>query len=347
MIRFNCDYQEAAHPRILERLARTGMEQMPGYGEDAMCDAARARIRALCEAPDADVQFLVGGTQANFTLLAAALRSYQGALAAETAHIAVHETGAVEATGHKVLTLPQTDGKITAAQVDGYCAAHYADEAHEHMVMPRAVYISQATELGTIYTRAELRALRKVCDKWKLYLYIDGARLGYAMAAEGCDVDLPFLARTADAFYIGGTKQGALFGEAMVLLNDDLKRDFRYVIKQKGGMLAKGWLLGVQFDELLRDELYFSLSAHAVRLAMKLKGALTEMGAAFLVDSPTNQQFPILPDAALAELGRNFSYSYQCRVDESRSAVRLCTSWATREADLDALIAELRRLLRK
>ncbi len=345
MKRFNCDYQEAAHPRILVRLARTNMDQMPGYGEDEVCDAARARIRALCAAPEADVQFLVGGTQANFTLLAAALRSYQGVLAAQTAHIAVHETGAVEATGHKVLTLPPEDGKITAAQVDAACAAHYADEAHEHMVMPKAVYISQATELGTIYSRAELEAMRAVCDRWQLYLYVDGARLGYAMAAEGCDVDLPALARLADAFYIGGTKQGALFGEAMVIRNDALKRDFRYVIKQKGGMLAKGWLLGMQFDELLRDDLYFELSRHAVRLAMKLRAALTEMGVPFLLDSPTNQQFPILPDVVLAELGREFSYSYQCRVDESHSAVRLCTSWATTEEDLDALIEELWRLL--
>ena len=331
MIRFNCDYQEAAHPRILERIARTNMEQMPGYGEDAVCDAARTRIRELCAAPEADVQFLVGGTQANFTLLAA-----------ETAHINVHETGAVEATGHKVLTLPPAAGKIAAAQVDDYCAAHWADEAHEHMVMPGAVYVSQATELGTVYTREELAALRKVCDKWKLYLYVDGARLGYAMASEGCDVDLPFLARTADAFYIGGTKQGALMGEAMVLVNDELKRDFRYVLKQKGGMLAKGWLLGIQFDELLRDGLYFELSAHAVRLAMKLKAALRDLNVPFLVDSPTNQQFPILPDAVLAELGRESSYSYQCRADATHSAVRLCTSWATREEDVDALIAALR-----
>ena len=345
MMRFNCDYQEAAHPRILERLMRTNMDQMPGYGEDAVCDAARGRIRELCEAPDAYVQFLVGGTQANFTLLAAALRSYQGVIAAETAHIATHETGAVEATGHKVLALPQMEGKITAAQVDAYCAAHYGDAAHEHMVMPKAVYISQATELGTIYSRAELSALREICDKWKLYLYVDGARLGYAMAAEGNDVDLPYLAKTADAFYIGGTKQGALFGEAMVILNDELKRDFRYVIKQKGGMLAKGWLLGLQFDELFRDDLYFELSRHAVEQAARLRDALAGMGVPFLVDSPTNQLFPILPDDVIAKLGEEFSYSYQQRMDESHSAVRLCTSWATRAADVDALIAALKQLL--
>ena len=266
-------------------------------------------------------------------------------VSAESGHIAVHETGAVEATGHKVLTLPQENGKITAAQVDELCRLHFGDDSHEHMVMPRAVYLSQATELGTVYSRDELLAMRSVCSKWNLYLYIDGARLGYAMASEGCDVDLPFLAQVADAFYIGGTKQGALFGEAMVILNDELKKDFRYVIKQKGGMLAKGRLLGLQFEELLRDGLYFDLSAHAVRLAMKLKAALQDMGCKFLVDSPSNQQFVILPDAVLAKLGEKYSYSYQQRMDESNSAVRLCTSWATREDHVDQLIADIRALL--
>lgn len=347
MIRFNCDYQECAHPRILQKLMDTNMEQMPGYGEDEVCEAARARIRELCAAPDAYVQFLVGGTQANFTLLSAALRSYQGVISPETGHIATHETGAIEATGHKVIALPQQDAKISAQQVDAFCRLHFGDEAHEHMVMPKAVYISQATELGTLYTRAELSALREVCDRWKLYLYVDGARLGYAMAATACDVDLPFMAQVADAFYIGGTKQGALFGEAMVILNDELKRDFRYVIKQKGGMLAKGRLLGLQFNELLRDDLYFELSRHAVKMAMKLKNALTEMQVPFLVDSPTNQQFPILPDAVLKGLEGEFSYSYQQRMDQSHSAVRFCTSWATQEAHVEQLIGALKRLMQQ
>ena len=345
MIRFNSDYQEGAHPRILEALVQTNMAQTCGYGEDEVCEEARARIRQLCAAPDADVQFLVGGTQANFTLLAAALRCYQGVIAAETAHIAVHETGAVEATGHKVIALPQVNGKIRAEQVAEYCRLHFSDGSHEHMVMPKAVYVSEATELGTVYNRAELDALRRVCNEWKLYLYVDGARLGYAMASEGCDVDFPYLAKVADAFYIGGTKQGALFGEAMVLLNAELKRDFRYVLKQKGGMLAKGRLLGLQFNELLKDGLYAELSERAVGLAMKLKRALTELGVRFLVDSPSNQQFPILPDAVLAALDGDFSYAYQQRVDAAHSAVRFCTSWATREADVDALIAALRARL--
>lgn len=345
MIRFNSDYQEGAHPRILQRMLQTNLEQHPGYGENECCAEARAMIQRACEAPEVDVHFLVGGTQTNFTFLAAALRCYQGAVCADTAHIAVHETGSVEATGHKVITLPQRDGKITAAQVDECCRLHFSDGSHEHMVMPKVVYLSESTELGTVYTRAELTEMRAVCDKWKLWLYVDGARLGYAMASEACDVDLPFLARTADAFYIGGTKQGALFGEALVIVNDALKPDFRYVLKQKGGMLAKGWLLGIQFSELFRDGLYFELSDHAQALAMRLKAALTEWNVPFLVDSPTNQQFPVLPDAVLDALAEKYSFSEQQRVDATHRAVRFCTSWATQQAQLDALISDLRALL--
>ena len=345
MIYFNCDYTEGCHPKILERLCDTNLMQTIGYGEDEFCAEARAMIQRACEAPEVDVHFLVGGTQTNFTFLAAALRCYQGAVCADTAHIAVHETGSVEATGHKVITLPQRDGKITAAQVDECCRLHFSDGSHEHMVMPKVVYLSESTELGTVYTRAELTEMRAVCDKWKLWLYVDGARLGYAMASEACDVDLPFLARTADAFYIGGTKQGALFGEALVIVNDALKPDFRYVLKQKGGMLAKGWLLGIQFSELFRDGLYFELSDHAQALAMRLKAALTEWNVPFLVDSPTNQQFPVLPDAVLDELAEKYSFSEQQRVDATHRAVRFCTSWATQQAQLDALISDLRALL--
>ena len=345
MIRFNSDYQEGAHPRILQRMLQTNLEQHPGYGEDECCAEARAMIQRACEAPEVDVHFLVGGTQTNFTFLAAALRCYQGAVCADTAHIAVHETGSVEATGHKVITLPQRDGKITAAQVDECCRLHFSDGSHEHMVMPKVVYLSESTELGTVYTRAELTEMRAVCDKWKLWLYVDGARLGYAMASEACDVDLPFLARTADAFYIGGTKQGALFGEALVIVHDALKPDFRYVLKQKGGMLAKGWLLGIQFSELFRDGLYFELSDHAQALAMRLKAALTEWNVPFLVDSPTNQQFPVLPDGVLDALAEKYSFSEQQRVDATHRAVRFCTSWATQQAQLDALISDLRALL--
>ena len=343
MIRFNCDYGEGAHPRILERLSRTNFTQTPGYGEDEFCREAADIIRGLCEAPGADVHFLTGGTQANLTVLSAALRPHQGVLSAETGHIAAHETGAVEATGHKVLALPHENGKISAEQIGETCRLHFADDAHEHIVMPGAVYVSNPTELGTIYARRELQALREVCDRWDMIMFVDGARLGYGLAAPGNDLTLPFLASVADAFTIGGTKVGALFGEAVVLANAALKRDFRYIIKQKGGMLAKGRLLGIQFSELLRDGLYFELSEHAVKLALRLKEALAGCGYPFLVDSPTNQQFPILPDALLSELGSRYTYSHQMRVDESRSAVRFCTSWATRPEDVDTLIEDIRR----
>ena len=344
MIRFNSDYLEGAHPRILQRLVDTNLEQTPGYGEDAHCDAARAAIRRLCQAPDADVQFLAGGTQTNATVLASVLRPWQGAIAADTGHIAVHESGAVEATGHKVIALPGTDGRITAEQVDACCRLHFTDESHEHMVMPGAVYISHPTEVGTLYSLAELEALRAVCDRWNLVLFLDGARLGYGLASPENDITLPDLARLCDAFYIGGTKQGLLFGEAVVIRDPARFPAFRYMIKQQGGMLAKGRLLGLQFEEALRDGLYFELAGHAIRLAMKLRDAFRTAGIPVLVDSPTNQQFPILPDAALEKLGEKYSYATIQRVDEGHTAVRFCTSWATREDAVDALIADLQAL---
>ena len=347
MIRFNSDYQEGAHPRILEKLIETNMVQTNGYGEDPFCDEARELIKKVCRAENADVHFLVGGTQTNFTFLSAAMRPYQGVLSAASGHIAVHETGSVEATGHKVIELPHVNGKINAQQISEYCRLHFSDDSHEHMVMPKVVYISQPTEYGTLYSKEELLSIRAACDQWKLYLFIDGARMGYGLASEACDVDLPFLAEVTDAFYIGGTKQGALFGEALVISNDVLKPDFRYVIKQKGGMLAKGRLLGVQFIELFRDGLYFELSAHAHKLAMKLKTAFIEMGLPFLIESPTNQQFPILPDSALEELKKDYAYSYIQRVDENHSCVRFCTGWATLEENVDKLIADMKAILAK
>ncbi len=343
MIRFNCDYCEGAHPRILEKLLQTNLVQTAGYGEDEYCREAADIIRRLCQAPDAAVHFLVGGTQTNLTVLCAALRPWQGVIAAETGHIAAHESGAIEATGHKVLTLPHRDGKISAAQIASTCAAHWEDATHEHMVMPGAVYLSHPTEFGTLYTQAEIKEIRAVCDRYGLILFLDGARLGYGLAAEENDLTLPFLARTTDVFYIGGTKQGALFGEAAVLSNPSLDQNFRYLIKQRGGMLAKGRLLGIQFAELLRDGLYFSLAGHAVQLAQKLRRAFKEAGFPFLIDSPTNQQFPILPDTLLAKLGEKYAYSFIERVDEHRSAVRFCTSWATREEAVNQLIEDIRR----
>lgn len=344
MILFNSDYLEGAHPKIMERLLETNMEQTPGYGEDDHCREAAAAIRRLCHTPEADVHFLVGGTQTNATVLSAILRPYQGVISADTGHIAVHETGAIEAGGHKVIALPAANGKLDAGQVSECCRLHFSDESHEHMVMPAAVYISNPTEVGTLYSREELIAMRAVCDRWRLSLYLDGARLGYGLASPENTLDLPFLAHVCDAFYIGGTKQGLLFGEALVISSDALKPNFRYMIKQQGGMLAKGRLLGVQFEEVFKDGLYFKLSEHAIQLAMRLKQAMVELGIPFLFDSPTNQQFPILPDAVLNMLRYKYSYATIQRVDSKHTAVRFCTSWATKEKQVDSLIADLRAL---
>ena len=343
MIRFNCDYGEGAHPVILQKLVETNMVQTPGYGEDEFCREAADMIREACHAPEAAVHFLVGGTQTNLTVIDAALRPYQGVISAATGHIHVHETGAVEACGHKILALETADGTLDPVKVDEYCRLHFSDEAHEHLVMPGCVYISHPTELGTLYTREQILALRRVCDAYHMPLFLDGARLGYGMAADP-SVDLPFLAQNCDAFYIGGTKQGALFGEALVITNSELGSNFRYLIKQHGGMLAKGRLLGIQFAELFRNGLYFEMSKHAITCAMKLKAAFAEKGYPFYVDSPTNQQFPVLPDAHLFRLREKYSFSYQARVDDTHSAVRFCTSWATDMKNVDALIEDIKAL---
>lgn len=341
MIRFECDYGEGAHPRILERLAATNMEQTAGYGEDPHCEAARGYIRELCRMPDADVHFLVGGTQANLTVIAAALRPHQGVIAAESGHINVHETGAIEATGHKVITVPGENGKITAGEVRGVCDSHWRDPTHEHIAQPAMVYISNPSEIGTIYTLAELEEISKVCRKCGLPLFMDGARLGYGLACELCDYTLADIAALCDVFYIGGTKVGALFGEAVVITDAALKRDFRYIMKQRGAMLAKGRLLGIQFEALFGDGLYFEISRHATELAMKLRAACTAKGYPFLVDSMTNQQFPILPNSLIERLKVKFAFSLWQPTDAAHTAVRFCTSWATKEEHLDELIAEL------
>lgn len=346
MIYFNNDYSEGCHEKVLEKLIATNMTQTLGYGEDEYCRSAAEKIRAKCNCPDAAVHFLVGGTQANLTVIDAALRSHQGALGADTAHINVHETGAVEATGHKVLWVPHQDGKLTAKQVEDTVNAHYASSSFEHTVQPKLVYISNPTELGTLYTLAELEELSAACHKHGLYLFLDGARLGYGMEAKGNDVTMADLARLCDVFYIGGTKVGALFGEAVVITNAGLKEDFRYLIKQHGGMLAKGRLLGVQFDALMEDDLYFKIAARADRLADKLRDKMVSLGVKFLVESTTNQLFPILPDAVLAKLDEKYVYCEQERVDAQNRAVRFCTSWATKEENVDALCADLETLMK-
>ena len=346
MIYFNNDYSEGCHPKILEKLQQTNLVQTPGYGVDEYCRQAANHIRRHCGSDELDVHFLVGGTQANLTVIDAALRPHQGALCAVSGHINVHETGAVEATGHKVLALPSDDGKITAQQVHDYVTAHRNDPDGEHTVQPKLVYISHPTELGTLYSLAELTALADTCHALGLYLFMDGARLGYGLAARGSDVTLPDVARLCDVFYIGGTKVGALFGEAVVFSNRSLGEDFRYAIKQHGGMLAKGRLLGVQFGVLFEDNLYFQAGAYADRLADQIRQKLEELGCPMLVEGVTNQLFPILPDAVLADLAKEFSFVTMDKIDEEHHAVRFCTSWATRQENVDKLCEALNRLLR-
>ncbi len=345
MVYFTSDYTEGCHERILRRMMETNYEQTPGYGTDYHCENAARYIKAACGREDLDVHFLVGGTQTNLTVIDAALRPHQGAVCVESGHINVHETGAVEATGHKCLTLPSPDGKITAAQVAELVHLHRTDESMEHTAQPKLVYISNPTEYGTIYSLAELEALSAVCRELGLYLFVDGARLGYGLRCRENDVTMADLARLCDAFYIGGTKVAALFGEALVLTNDALREDFRYLIKQHGGMLAKGRLLGIQFETLFEDGLYWTISDHALAMADILRSALTEAGLLMQVDSPTNQLFPIVPDSLLEKLREKYAVTYMNRVDEGRSCIRLCTSWCTKEEDVRAFCADLKEYL--
>lgn len=335
MIRFTNDYGEAAHPQILEAIARTNLEGNPGYSTDDHSARARALICEKIARPDAAVHFLVGGTQTNFTLIAAALRPYEAVISADSGHICTHETGAVEATGHKCVACPAVDGKLTPAAVEAAVLAH----TDEHMVLPRLVYVSQTTEIGTVYSRAELEALRAVCDKHGLYLYLDGARLGSALACS--DVTLPDLGRLCDAFTLGGTKNGALFGEALVLTHPALNDHFRWQIKQRGGMLAKGWLLGLQFEVLMTGGLYEELGAHANAMAQRLKAGIAALGYGFTADSPSNQQFAVLPDAVIDALRGEFDFIPMAKQPGGCTEVRLVTSWATTPEAVDAFLEAL------
>jgi len=342
MIRFNCDYLEGTHPRILQALTETNMVQTCGYSEDEYCEAAREAIKKVCKCEDAAVHFLVGGTQANLTVISSILRPHQAVLSVKEGHVNAHETGAIEATGHKVMTIEGKDGKITGNQIREQYKLHWEDGAHEHITQPKMVYISNPTELGTIYSKAELEAIRKACDDCNLYLYLDGARLGYGLASKENDLTMEDIAKNCDVFYIGGTKVGALFGEAVVITNKALQEDFRYIMKQKGGMLAKGRLLGIQFLELFKDGLYFEISEHAMRMAELLRDGFTELGYKFYANSPTNQQFVIVSDEKLKELDEKYSYEYQMRYNETHSVVRFCTSWATKEEHVRQLIEDMK-----
>ena len=341
---FYSDYLEGAHPAILEALRRSNFEQTPGYGEDAHCAAAASLIRKACGRPEVDVHFLTGGTQTNATVIASILKPYQGVLCADSGHINVHETGAVEHGGHKVLALPAEDGKISAAQVREAIEGHRADANHEHMVMPGAVYISFPTELGTLYSKEELEDLHSVCSGLGVPLFIDGARLGYGLTSAECGLRLEDIASLADIFYIGGTKQGALFGEAVVICNPSLKADFRYSIKQNGGMLAKGRLLGIQFETLFTDGLYFEIARHANVQAARIRDAAREAGIPLFGGSSTNQVFLTLPDEALPRLDALIGFEFWQRYDDSRSVIRICTSWATPDSSVEILIGALRGL---
>ena len=344
MIYLNCDYNEGAHPSVMDVLLMTNMEQSIGYGEDEYCEEARDIIKRLCNNEDLYVQFLVGGTQTNKTIIDAALRPHQGVLSADTGHINVHETGAIEACGHKVLALPSVDGKINAKQVEEAYKEHMENDSREHEVQPKMVYISNPTEFGSIYSKAELEELSKVCHDNGLYLFMDGARLGYGLTCDANDLDLPTIAKCCDVFYIGGTKVGALFGEAVVINNKDIKEDFRYLIKQNGGMLAKGRLLGIQFKALLEDNLYFDISRHAILMADAIRRTLDAKGYKYYVESPTNQIFVIMPNKDLEKLSRNFILSNERKYDDNNTVIRVCTSWATKQENVSAFIEAVKAL---
>ena len=330
MYSFRNDYSEGAHPKVLKALTETNLEQTQGYGLDPRCQKAADLIRALCATPDADVHFLVGGTQANLLTIEALTKPYEAVIAAHTGHIHVHETGAVEATGRKVLTVPSPDGKLTPAMVESVSELH----SNEHQVKPAMAYVSNTTETGTVYSKAELTALRQCCDRHGLLLFLDGARLGSALACS--DLTLGDYAALTDAFYIGGTKNGALFGEALVLPRP--QADFRWYMKRRGAMLAKGRLLGVQFQAVLKDGLYRALAAHANAQARRLAEGLEALGVLLLAPAESNQVFPILPDGAVEELGRRVEFEVERKMDGGRTCIRFVTAWHTPPEDVDALL---------
>lgn len=342
MIRFDCDYMAGAHSEVLEALVATNMELTAGYGNDSYTAEAKALICEACGVPDAEVMFLVGGTQTNATAIDGILRRHEGVLAAESGHIAVHESGAIEASGHKVLTLPHHDGKVCAEDVDRYIREFYADETYQHMVAPGMLYISQPTEFGTLYSLGELEALSVTCRKHNIPLYVDGARMAYGLKAEGADFTLRDIARLADVFYIGGTKCGTLFGEALVVTNRQLLTHLFPLVKQHGALLAKGRLLGVQFGVLFRDGLYECIGEHAVRLAVRVREAMRGAGYEVVIESPTNQQFFRLPNEVIDRLRANVSFDYWGPRGERDSVVRFVTSWATTDEDVDRLCEILR-----
>lgn len=334
---FASDYQEGAHPAVMRRLCETNLLQSAGYGADEFCESARAKIRSACRCPNAAVHFLVGGTQTNATVIDASLKPYQGVIAAESGHISVHEAGAIEYGGHKVLTLPHALGKLSAKRIREYCADYQNDANREHMVMPGMVYLSQPTEYGTLYSLSELGEIRDVCAEYGLLLYVDGARLAYALACEQNDAALHDLARFCDVFYIGGTKCGALFGEAVVMPNPNLLSHFFTVMKQHGALLAKGRLLGIQFDALFTDGLYVEAGRAAIRTAGEMKAVFAAKGYRFAFDSPTNQIFIVVENEEMRRLSESVEFSFWEKYDDSHTVIRFASSWATRMEDVRKL----------
>lgn len=337
MLSFESDYIQGAHGKILERLVETNLEPESGYGNDRFCAQAKEKIREACGCPEADVFFLVGGTQTNLVMVDAFLRQHEGVAAAKTGHVSIHEAGAIERTGHKVLELPEQRGKLDPRELTEYLEKFWQDENYEHMVFPGMVYLTHPTEYGTLYTKKELEEISGICHKYKIPLYLDGARLGYGLASRETDVTLPVIARCCDAFYIGGTKVGALCGEAVVFPQGNMPPHFLTLVKQRGALLAKGRLLGIQFDTLFTDELYLTISRHAIEMAELLKEVFREKGIAFFLESPTNQQFVILENGRMEEMKKQAVFSFWEKLDETHTIVRFVTSWATRREDIEKL----------
>lgn len=344
MISFENDYTTGAHPKLLERLLKTNLETLSGYGSDPYCESACQKIRTACSCPDADILFLTGGTQTNSIIISSLLKEYEGVLSAQTGHVNTHEAGAIESTGHKVLSLPHLEGKIQPDLLEQYLQQFYQDANHEHMVFPGMLYISHPTEYGTLYSKKELTDLYRICQYYQIPLFIDGARLGYGLMSRDTDVTLPDLAALCDVFYIGGTKVGALCGEAVVFPKHNMPEHFLTMVKRRGALLAKGRLLGIQFDALFTDNLYFEISRHAIDMAQRLKDIFKENKIPFYLESPTNQQFVILENDQMEELQKNIRFSFWEKIDENHTVVRFVTSWSTTQEDLSVLAQALMKI---
>ena len=337
MVAFECDYIAGAHPEIIKRLAETNLESLPGYGMDHYTASAQEKIRKVCGCPDAQVELFVGGTQTNAVVISTMLRDWEGVIAADSGHVSVHESGAIEYSGHKVLELPGKDGKIEAPALKSFLERFYSDVTHDHMVFPGMVYISYPTEPGTLYSRSEMEAISEVCREYSLPLYLDGARLGYGLMSRSSDLTIRDIARLTDVFYIGGTKVGALCGEAVVFTKGNRPEHFMTSVKKRGALLAKGRLLGIQFDTLFTDDLYFRISRHAIDMAEKLKEVIREKGWEPYMDSPTNQQLILMTEEEMEALGKKVVFDRWGINDDGRTIVRLATSWSTGEEDLEVL----------